>query len=74
MAYMYSLTGENIFLEHFRKTLDWIGNYQVDWRYGDWFDTVLPDGTPTGNKAYIWKSAYHNGRAMIKAIEILNSL
>jgi mannobiose 2-epimerase len=74
MAYMYSLTGENVFLEHLRKTLYWIENYQVDWKYGDWFDTVLPDGTTVGNKAYIWKSAYHNGRAMIKVIEILNSL
>lgn len=74
MAYMYSLTSENIFLKHFSKTLDWVNNYQVDWRNGDWFDTVLPDGTPIGNKAHVWKSAYHNGRAMIKTIEILNSL
>jgi mannobiose 2-epimerase len=74
IAYMYSLTRDNMFLEHFSKMLDWIENYQVDWKNGDWFNTILPDGKPFGKKADIWKSAYHNGRAMIETIKILSSL
>lgn len=74
MIYMYSLTGEERFLNDFERTLEWIEKHQVDWRNGDWFETVLPDGKASGMKAHIWKGAYHNSRAMVKSMEIIDEL
>jgi len=73
MIYMYRLTGDAVYLGCFDKQLDWIEEYQVDWKNGDWFNTVLPDGNPIGSKADEWKSAYHNGRAMIEVFEALKT-
>lgn len=72
MLYMYTLHRETSFLSDFEKQLDWIEKHQVDWGQGDWFEVVLPDGRPTGGKAHIWKGAYHNGRAMVKCIELID--
>jgi hypothetical protein len=33
----------------------------------------MPDGTPSGDKAQIWKSGYHNGRAMMECLKILKA-
>ncbi len=71
MMYMYRLTGERLYGEYFDKQLDWIDRHQVDWKNGDWFNTIPVDGKPIGNKADIWKSAYHNGRAMIEVLAAL---
>ena len=71
MIYMYLLAGDEVCREYFSRQLDWIDRHQVDWKNGDWFNTILPDGTPIGNKADMWKSAYHNGRAMIEVLEVL---
>jgi len=71
--YMYRLTHEAKYLEVFQKTYDWIDQHQTDWKHGEWHDTVLPDGTPLGDKAHIWKSGYHNGRAMIECLRILKA-
>ena len=71
MIYMYRLTGDAVYLGYFDKQLDWVEKCQVDWKNGDWFNTILPDGTPVSNKADEWKSAYHNGRAMIKMLAAL---
>lgn len=72
MFFMYLLTKEPVYLEYFEKELDWIEKHQIDWQNGEWLNTILPDGTPTGNKADMWKSAYHNGRAMINVLAALN--
>jgi len=72
--YMYHLTRDPVYLRYFEKTLDWIENHQVDWRNGDWFNNIRPDGNPVGNKADIWKSAYHNSRAMIESLAKLKQL
>ncbi|MEM2129003.1 MAG: AGE family epimerase/isomerase [Candidatus Bathyarchaeia archaeon] len=73
-AYMYTLLKNPVFIKHFDNILDWTEKYQVDWENGEWFDTILPDGKPTGGKAYIWKAAYHTGRAMIEVIRLLDQL
>lgn len=74
MAYLYKITREKRFLQDLEKQLHWVERYQVDWSNGDWFEVVLPDGRPAGSKAHIWKSAYHNGRAMVKTIQVIDSL
>ncbi len=71
--YMYRLTHEAKYLDVFRMTAGWIEKHQVDWKNGEWFETILPDGTPRGGKAHIWKCGYHNGRAMIECLEILKA-
>jgi mannobiose 2-epimerase len=67
---MYRLTGETVYWNCFLQTLDWIVKHQVDWEHGDWHERVAPDGTPTGMKAGPWKSAYHNGRAMLECLKL----
>jgi cellobiose epimerase len=71
--YMYRLTHDPKYLRVFEKTYDWIEKHQTDWKYGEWYDTITPEGTPRGDKAHIWKAGYHNGRAMIECLEILKA-
>ncbi|UCF38773.1 MAG: AGE family epimerase/isomerase [Acidobacteriota bacterium] len=71
---MYSLTGEEHYAEVFEKTLTWIEKRQVDWKRGDWFAEISPEGNAGGVKSGLWKSPYHNGRAMLKCLEILKRL
>ena len=71
---MYQLTRDKVYLECFTKTLDWIDKHQVDWQNGDWFGVIEEDGTPSGAKADLWKSPYHNGRAMIECLERLRGV
>lgn len=47
-----------------------------DNRHGGWFQTVSHDGAPERDrpKGSHWKSAYHNGRALLNAAETLRRL
>lgn len=71
---MYRLTGNEKYLACFRQTLGWIVEHQVDWEHGDWHQSVSPQGEITGDKAGSWGGPYHNGRAMIGCLELLDRL
>jgi len=71
---MYQVTREEVYLNCFAQTLDWINQYQVDWQNGEWFAQVYKNGKPAGFKADKWKTPYHNGRAALQSLEILGSL
>ena len=71
---MYCLTKETVYFNCFTKTLDWIVKYQADWDYGDWHARLPEDGIHTGDKANSWKSPYHNGRAVLRCLELLQYL
>jgi cellobiose epimerase len=71
--YLYRLTHDAKYLHVFEMTYDWVDQHQVDWLHGEWFENILPDGTPQGDKAQPWKGGYHNGRAMIECLAILKS-
>jgi mannobiose 2-epimerase len=71
--YMYRLTHDSKYLRVFQKTCDWVERFQTDWKHGEWFETITPQGKPRGDKASNWKAAYHNGRAMIECLEILKT-
>jgi len=71
---MYCLTGEEIYRHCFSQTLHWIIKYQTDWEHGDWHAHIARNGKRYGDKAGAWKSPYHNGRAMIRCLELLTSL
>jgi mannobiose 2-epimerase len=69
--YMYRLTQDQKYLDVFEKTYQFVENYQVDWKNGEWHATITPEGKALGDKAHIWKAGYHNGRALIECLEML---
>lgn len=72
--HLYRLTWEEVYFSCFTRTLDWILKYQADWKNGDWHACVKKNGRSSGDKAGAWKSPYHNGRAMIRCLELLQLL
>jgi len=70
---MYKLTGEKVYLDFFLNTLNWVVGYQVDWSAGEWHQRVYGKRRRQGAKAEAWKTPYHNGRAMINCLELLNA-
>lgn len=71
---MYRITREPVYLEAFRKTWEFTRDHQIDWEVGEWHSTVTARGDKRGDKANIWKSAYHNGRAMIECLPLVREL
>ena len=71
--YLYRLTHEQQYWNTFAQTYDFIDRQQTDWQHGEWWPTVR-DGKGFGDKADIWKAGYHNGRAMLECISVLESL
>jgi mannobiose 2-epimerase len=69
--YMYLLFRDEQQWRCFSATLDWIVNYQADWQNGDWHWQINTDNTPSGDKARSWKGPYHNGRAVVRCLELL---
>jgi mannobiose 2-epimerase len=69
--FMYRLTGDEKYYDVFDKSLQWIAEEQADWENGDWHAWV--DGRAEG-KAGPWKSPYHNGRAVLECLEILEAM
>jgi mannobiose 2-epimerase len=68
---MYEHTKDPRYLAVFEKTFDFINTRMVDWKNGEWYETISAQGQPQGSKGSIWKAGYHNGRSMIECIEIL---
>ena len=69
---MHGLTGESVYADCYRETLHWIVSAQVDWRHGEWHLEVAPNGRAFGAKGGAWKTPYHNGRAMIRCLQLLD--
>jgi mannobiose 2-epimerase len=67
----YRITGDERYANLYLGTLEWIRDRQVDWEGGDWHAFARRDGAPSGDKAYRWKSPYHNGRAMMQCLRLL---
>jgi len=68
---MYEYTKDPKYLAVFEKTFDFINTKMVDWKNGEWYETISAQGQPQGSKGSVWKAGYHNGRSMIECIEIL---
>ncbi len=69
--FMYRLTGDEKYYTVFEKTLQWIADEQADWEHGDWHAWI---GGPPEGKSGPWKSPYHNGRAVLECLEILDAM
>ncbi len=71
--WMHRLTGEQKYLDVFAKTWEFVDKNMIDWRNGEWRDTITAEGQVRGPKASVWKAGYHNGRAMIECLAALQS-
>lgn len=71
--HLYVRTGEAIYAKCFLEILDWIVTRQVDWQHGEWHAVVEKDGRITGDKTGPWKSPYHNTRAMLDCLDLLET-
>jgi mannose/cellobiose epimerase-like protein (N-acyl-D-glucosamine 2-epimerase family) len=72
---MFDLTRDARYVDVFSRTWEFVNTKQTDWTSGEWYETIQPDGRPrAGNKAHQWKAGYHNGRALIEAVERIRLL
>ena len=72
---MYELTRDERYADVFLRTWQFVDRTQTDWANGEWHEAIEPDGRPRGgNKAHVWKAGYHNGRALIEAVERIRRL
>jgi cellobiose epimerase len=69
---MFKRTGNPQHSDCYLKTLDWIVSTQIDWQHGEWHAEIAPNGRPLGDKAGPWKCCYHNGRAMLRCLALLD--
>ena len=62
--------------DEFVKTWNFVKKYQVDQKNGGWYSTVSTELTPeiSQNKSDQWKDPYHQGRAMLNIMEMLQTL
>jgi mannobiose 2-epimerase len=70
--WMYQQTRDARYRAYFERTLDWVWDHQADWRNGDWHMVVDSEGRPSGDKAHAFKTPYHNGRAILTCLELLD--
>ncbi|HUF74397.1 MAG TPA: AGE family epimerase/isomerase [Gammaproteobacteria bacterium] len=74
--HMHRLTRKKAYFRCFTKTLEWTTRYQIDWNLGEWHRRISPTGVSSGKKsgdeAGAWKAPYHNGRAIIRCLELVS--
>ncbi len=71
---MYSNDSMN-YLQKFFKQWQYVQTYLIDHEHGDWYDEGI-DTDPAAKtrlKAQIWKTTYHNFRALINCINRIDS-
>lgn len=72
---MFELTRDRRYVDVFERTWRFVDSSQTDWTSGEWHEAIEPDGRPRArNKAHAWKAGYHNGRALLEAIERIRLL
>lgn len=71
---MFELTEDQRYLGIFEQTWNFVRHSMIDTKHGEWHGDVSETGVPSGGKGHNWKSAYHNGRAMIECLQILQRL
>ncbi len=68
---LFQMTGDPRYARFYLRVLEWVETRQADWHGGDWHAIIWPSGAITGDKADRWKTPYHNGRAMLRCLELL---
>lgn len=72
----YELTGNPSYIEAVNGIWQFVKAYHLDANNGEWHWLSVLDQNSDNNhyKAGFWKGPYHNGRAMIESIQILNRI
>jgi cellobiose epimerase len=66
--------GESQYEREFVRLWDYVNNYIIDHEHGEWFaygTDTYPEAAGY-QKGQIWKASYHNGRAMMNIVRMLN--
>ncbi len=75
--HMYHLTRKQCYFKCFLDSLDWLVHHQIDWEVGEWHRMIRPNLTPSGGKTGDqtggWKTPYHNGRAVIHCLALIDA-
>lgn len=71
---MYELTGDDRYLGVFVETFEFLDEYGIDREVGEWHSGVDENLEPVGVKGAEYKAAYHNGRAMLECIQLLDQM
>ncbi len=74
LAYAWNITGNEAYLKIMVKTWSFIKEKMIDKQNGEWFWRVDAKGNPITSdvKLGFWKCPYHNSRALIEVMNILN--
>jgi cellobiose epimerase len=67
----YQLTSRAEYRALFDQQARYVLANFVDKEYGEWFNTIEPDGRISGDKTDEWKGPYHAGRACMEIIRRL---
>lgn len=70
---LWQITNDQSPMELALRTYSYIQDVLIDRTHGEWYWSVLPDGTPdrSNDKAGFWKCPYHNSRMCYELIERL---
>jgi mannobiose 2-epimerase len=71
---LYAIGRERPYITAFERTLSWIDRAQADWVGGDWHREIDTRGQPRGAKVDRWKCPYHNGRAVLECLRLIDEL
>lgn len=71
----YYLTGEDDWLQWFKKIHDWSFTHFPDTQHGEWFGYLRRDGTVSSRvKGNMWKGPFHLPRALLNCWQILERM
>ncbi|MFW8592119.1 AGE family epimerase/isomerase [Glaciecola sp. 2405UD65-10] len=72
----YELTGDSSYIDAVAGIWSFIKKHHLDTDKGEWhwLSTLDQDDNYSEYKAGFWKGPYHNGRAMMESIKILNRI
>ena len=70
---LWQMTNDQLAIDIAIKTYRYIVDVLIDRTHGEWFWSVLPDGSPdrSNDKAGFWKCPYHNSRMCFELLERL---
>jgi mannobiose 2-epimerase len=67
----YQLFQDPEYLTAFNLQAQYTLEHFVDYEYGEWYNTIEPDGNISGEKASEWKAPYHAARACMEVVRRL---
>ena len=71
----WEMTGDKKYSDACKLQWQWIKNYQIDKKNGEWWNELNADGSPKLNesKGGNWKTSYHNGRTCMELLKRSNN-